>query len=282
MDKPLTLAYSTCPNDTYIFYALAHKRIDSGGLDFSITLNDVEFLNQAAPKSVFDVTKLSFSAIGHLNKSYGLLRTGAALGRNCGPLLISRPEVDFSKINSSRIAVPGLWTTANLLVNLYLKDLTDINVPETVPLIFDEIMPAVASGKFDFGVIIHEGRFTYQNYNLKSLVDLGEWWESETNLPIPLGGIAIRRNLPDEIIRGVELAIQKSIEFAHLNPSETDNYVKTHAQELAVNVIRSHIGLYVNKFTIDIGDEGETAIMTLFDKAARNNIFPKIKQPLFA
>jgi len=277
MQKKLSLAYSTCPNDTYIFYALAHEKIDMGKLVFDIRLNDVEHLNQAAKKGGVDISKLSFAAIGHLMESYGLLRSGAALGRGCGPMIVARTGTDLSRIKSGKIAVPGLWTTANLLLGLF----TD-NRPTVSPMIFDKIMPAVAAGEFDFGVIIHEGRFTYQNYGLECLVDLGQWWESETSMPIPLGGIAMRRDIPEEIIRQVEAKIRESIEFANRHPSTADNYVKTHANELSDDVVRQHIDLYVNDFSIDMGPEGESAIETLFSKARQKGLLPESSQRLFA
>ena len=277
MKKKLSLAYSTCPNDTYIFYALAHEKIDLDDLSFEIMLNDVEHLNQEARKGIIDISKLSFAAIGHLMETYGLLRSGAALGRGCGPLIVARKGSDLSKLKSGKIAVPGLWTTANLLLSLFMD-----NNQNVVPMSFDKIMPAVSSGEFDGGVIIHEGRFTYENYNLECLADLGEWWESETRQPIPLGGIVIRRDISREIICKVQSQIRKSIEFAHLNPSQTNNYIKLHSQELSEDVVRQHINLYVNEFSLDIGKEGEAAIETLFAKARKRGILPDSDRSLFA
>lgn len=275
--KPLSLAYSTCPNDTYIFFALTHGKIDMGDLSFDIRLSDVEHLNQTAKNEMVDISKLSFAAIGHLLETYGLLRSGAALGRGCGPLIVARKETDPGRIHSARIAVPGLWTTANMLLALF----TD-TMPAVQPMLFDKIMPAVASGEYDFGVIIHEGRFTYENYGLQCLVDLGRWWESETGMPIPLGGIAIRRGLSPEIIRRVEKGIHQSIEYAIGNPRDTDAYVKAHAKELSDDVIRQHIDLYVNDFSLDIGAEGAMAIEVLFSRAKEKGILPECSMPLFA
>jgi len=275
--RPLSLAYSPCPNDTYIFYALAHRKIDLGDLNFDITLNDVEHLNQAARNGSVDVSKLSFAAIGHLTYDYGLLRTGAALGRGCGPLIVARPGTDLSLIHRSRIAIPGEWTTANLLLGLFMEQ-----KPNATAMRFDDIMPAVSDCRYDFGVIIHEGRFTYQNYGLECLVDLGQWWEAKTGLPIPLGGIAVRRNLPETVIRRVETAIGQSIAYARCHPQEADAYIKAHAQELTESVIHQHVGLYVNDFSTDIGDQGESAIAALFDIAREKGILPKSRQPLFA
>ncbi len=277
MKKKLTLAYSTCPNDTYIFYGLAHQKIDTQGLSFSITLNDVEHLNQEAQRGLVDISKLSFAAIGHLMETYGLLRSGVALGKGCGPLIVARKGTNLNNLKSGKIAVPGLWTTANLLLGLFAN-----GIPNVWPMIFDQIMPAVIFGKYDYGVIIHEGRFTYQNYGLECLVDLGQWWESVTSLPIPLGGIGIRRDLPDDIICKTESVIRESIQFAHANPSAPAEYVKAHAQELSDEVIREHIALYVNEFSIDIGDEGETTIDTLFAKARERGLLPQSDKSLFA
>jgi len=277
MQKKLSLAYSTCPNDTYIFYALAHGKIDLGDLSFDIMLNDVEHLNQEAKKGIIDISKLSFAAIGHLMETYGLLRSGAALGRGCGPMIVARKGTDLNNLKSGKIAVPGLWTTANLLLGLFTK-----NRPNVFPVVFDKIMPAVEKKEFDFGVIIHEGRFTYQNYNLQCLMDLGKWWEDETKMPIPLGGIAIRRELPKEIISRVETGIRKSIEYAHRNPEEADAYIKAHAQEMSGDVISQHINLYVNDFSTDIGDQGTAAIETFFAKARKNGIIPDSDKDLFA
>jgi 1,4-dihydroxy-6-naphthoate synthase len=277
MNQKLSLAYSTCPNDTYIFYALAHGKIDTGDLEFDIRLNDVEHLNQAARRGENDVSKLSFAAIGHLTETYALLESGAALGRGCGPMVVARPGTDLGRMKTGRVAVPGLWTTANLLLELF----SDTR-PETVPMVFDQIMPSVAAGETDLGVIIHEGRFTYQNHGLKCLVDLGEWWESETRMPIPLGGIAVRRDIPREIACQVETAIRESIAFTQKNPGQADNYIRSYAQELSEAVIRQHIDLYVNEFSTDIGEEGATAIDRLFLRARSKNIIPDIRLPLFA
>jgi 1,4-dihydroxy-6-naphthoate synthase len=267
MNNALSLAYSPCPNDTYIFYALAHQKIDLEGLQFGISLHDVEHLNQAAQKKTFDVSKLSFGAIGHLLETYRLLNAGAAIGRGCGPLIVARKGSDLSHLSKSKIAVPGLWTTAFLLLSFFMKDL-----PDAYPLTFDRIMPAIQTGEYDFGVIIHEGRFTYENYGLICLQDLGEWWEAETSLPIPLGGIAIRRDIPKEIAQKVEGAIRQSIRYAFQHPDEADNYIRSHAQEMSENVIHQHIDLYVNEFSIDLKEEGKIAIETLFSRAREKGI----------
>ena len=192
-DKLLSLAYSTCPNDTFIFHALAERLVDMRGLAFRIDLADVEALNQAAIVGRHAVTKLSFAAVGHLQGRYRVLESGAALGRGCGPLIVARPDFNPQHLADTRMAVPGLWTTANLLLGLYLGGTRPVEA-----MTFDRIMPAVAEGRFDAGVIIHEGRFTYRNYNLVCLQDLGQWWEDETGHPIPLGAIAIHQDIDRE------------------------------------------------------------------------------------
>lgn len=276
MKQNLTLGYSTCPNDTFIFYALAHNLIERRGLQFKIELADVETLNQQARAGVFDISKLSFAAIGHLLDTYGVLRSGSALGRGCGPLVVARPGFNLNQIDSKKIAVPGMWTTACILLGLYLS-----KKPDVVPMLFDLIMPAVERGDLDFGVIIHEGRFTYKNYGLISLLDLGKWWEQKTSLPIPLGGIAIRRDIAPEIARSVETAIRESALYGFKHRTETDGYVKKYAGEMSSAVIRRHIDLYVNEFTVEIGEQGKEAIEALFEMARDRGMLPESKMPVF-
>lgn len=275
----LSLAYSTCPNDTFLFHALATGLIDLKGLSYNITLDDVETLNQKAKQSVYDISKLSFAAMGHLQDTYGLLRSGAALGRGCGPLVIAKPDQakDLKTSKDVTIAVPGLYTTANLLLGLYMGRQTHVT-----PMVFDEIMPAVAKGDCDYGLIIHEGRFTYPSHGLCQVVDLGEWWESETGLPIPLGGIAVKRDLPSKTIETIEQSISESVSYAFQNPEASDDYVKTHARELSDDVIRQHIQLYVNDFTVNLGQEGTLAVENFFDLARSNGVLPSSSKPLFA
>ncbi|MCK4468374.1 MAG: 1,4-dihydroxy-6-naphthoate synthase [Desulfobacterales bacterium] len=272
----LKLGYSTCPNDTFIFYALAHNLIERRGLQFRIELADVETLNQQARAGVFDISKLSFAAIGHLLDTYGVLRSGSALGRGCGPLVVARPGFNLNQIDSKKIAVPGMWTTACMLLGLYLS-----KKPDVIPMLFDLIMPAVERGDLDFGVIIHEGRFTYKNYGLISLLDLGKWWEQKTSLPIPLGGIAIRRDIAPEIARSVETAIRESTLYGFKHRTETDAYVKKYAREMSSAVIRRHIDLYVNGFTIEIGEQGKEAVEALFEMARNRGILPESKKTVF-
>lgn len=272
-----TLAYSTCPNDTFIFHALVHGLVQAGDLRFETHLHDVEALNTFAGTRRFDITKLSFAAIGCLRERYALLRSGAALGRGCGPLIVARPGFDPRRLGEVPIAVPGLMTTAHLLLGLYLG-----KRPLAVPMVFDTIMPQVASGAFEAGLIIHESRFTYPEHGLTCVDDLGAFWERETGLPIPLGGIAAARDLPKDEIARVESAISQSVRHAFAHPDASRDYIKRHAVELADDVIRRHIGLYVNDFSIDLGDEGITAVKTLMKRAEKSGLIPASTLPLFA
>jgi len=274
--KTLSLGYSTCPNDTLAFYALAHHRVDSGGLEFNIEMADVEQLNQKARQGLLDVTKLSFAALGNLLDRYGLLRSGAALGRGCGPLIVARPGVELDALASRPVAVPGLWTTAAMLLGLYAAP------PNLVPMSFETIMPSLQRGDLDIGVIIHEGRFTYREHGLDCLLDLGDWWEAETGMPIPLGCIAARRDLPPDTVRSVEKTIRDSVTYGLGNRKEAMAYVTRHAQELTPSVIGQHIDLYVNCFTVDLGAEGEKAVETLFQLAEKKGLIHGAQPKLFA
>ncbi|RUA02922.1 MAG: 1,4-dihydroxy-6-naphthoate synthase [Deltaproteobacteria bacterium] len=277
MTKTLSLGYSTCPNDTFIFHAMTHGRVGDDAFEFRPVLEDVETLNQKARFRTLDVTKLSFAAIGHLTESYGLLRSGAALGRGCGPLIVARSGKDLSHLDRSAVAVPGEWTTASLLLGLYLS-----RPPAVTAMPFDRIMPAVAGGEVDYGVIIHEGRFTFGSYGLTDLLDLGQWWEDETGLPIPLGGIAIRRDLGRSVAAVVEKIIQKSVRYAFDHPEASRNYVNAHAREMEDRVVDQHIGLYVNEDSERIGLQGQAAIEMLFKKARQAGMMPESRADLFA
>lgn len=281
MNKKLSLAFSTCPNDTFIFHALAHGLIECGGLEFDISLADVEQLNQDARSGRHDVSKLSFAAFGQLADKYALLRSGAALGRGCGPLVIAKPDFDMARLPWAKIAVPGMMTTAWMLFGMYMSGWF-AKLPNVTALTFDRIMQAVSEGEFDVGVIIHEGRFTYQEYGLVQIVDLGKWWEDKTGLPIPLGCIAVRRDVDKNIARMVERAISDSLSLAMKNPKETDAYVKKYAMEISSDVIRQHIALYVNDYSLDLGEDGKTAVSTLFDMAADAGLVARNLPSLFA
>jgi 1,4-dihydroxy-6-naphthoate synthase len=271
-DKLLSLAYSTCPNDTFIFHALAKRLVDMRGLAFKIDLADVEALNRVAANGMYAVSKLSFAAIGHLQGRYRILESGAALGRGCGPLIVAKPGFDPQRLADARIAVPGHWTTANLLLGLYIGRKMPV---EAMP--FDLIMPAVTRGEFDAGVIIHEGRFTYPDYGLVCLEDLGQWWEEETGHPIPLGAIAVREDIAPQVAGRINAVIRDSIEYAYANPGAADDYIRQHAQEMEPEVIRQHIELYVNPFSIQLGKKGKQAVEALYSRAAVQGIIPENK-----
>jgi len=277
--KTLTLGYSPCPNDTFIFYAMIHGKIDTGGLEFKETLLDVETLNQKALNAELDLTKISYHAFGHLRDNYTLLRSGSALGRGCGPIVVSKDAYTMEELRDKKIAIPGKLTTASLL--LQLSDPAFINSSNLIIMPFQEIMDAVANGDVDAGVIIHESRFTFVSYGLKRVIDLGQWWEKETALPIPLGGILAKRELGRELILTIEDLLRQSIEYSYNNRFEPMGYIKQHSQELSDGVIKDHINLYVNNFTIDIGNEGEKAVVELFSRAEDAGIIPKSDQPLF-
>jgi 1,4-dihydroxy-6-naphthoate synthase len=265
---PLQIGFSPCPNDTYIMAALAQDRLDSP-LIFVPVIEDVETLNQWALEEKLEATKLSFAALGRVRNAYGLLYSGGALGRGCGPLLVGKPGRSLADVAQSVIAAPGELTTACLLLGLYLG-----KSPQFKHMLFSDIMPAVAEGTADFGLIIHEGRFTFHQYGLEALLDLGAWWEQETGSPIPLGGIAIRRDLGREIAEIVDRAIYQSLQSAHGNPAGVMPYVLSHAQEMDATVVQQHIQLYVNSFSFHLGAEGVEAVDTLFSRAEAADLIP--------
>ena len=277
--KTLTLGYSPCPNDTFIFYAMIHGKIDTGRLEFKETLLDVETLNQKALNAELDLTKISYHAFGHLRDKYALLRSGSALGRGCGPIVVTKDGHTMEDLRDKKIAIPGKLTTASLLLQLYNSAFA--NSSNLIIMPFHEIMDAVANGDVDAGVIIHESRFTYVSCGLSRVIDLGRWWEKETGLPIPLGGILAKRELGRELILKVEDLLRQSIEYSYNNRFEPMGYIKEHSQELSDGVIKDHISLYVNDFTIDVGEEGEKAITELISRAEDSGIMPKSEQPLF-
>ena len=276
------LAFSSCPNDTFIFKAIARQLIDLHGYCFDIVLEDVETLNQRAAKGTYDITKLSFAAFGSLAQTYALLRTGSALGLGCGPLIISLPGRSLDDKTKPVIAVPGMGTTAYHLFRLYVDDKFIDMEASIIPMPFEKIMPAVIEKKVDFGVIIHEGRFVYPDMGLELKADLGLWWEDKTFLPIPLGCIAIKRDIDPAIACDIQKLIGQSIDHAFLNPSMAYDYIQTHAQELDEDVIQQHIGLYVNNFSKDIGEKGEAAITTFFKKARASGLIKNFESSLFA
>ena len=277
MTRALTLGYSPCPNDTYIFYALVQGKVTVPGITFQERLEDVETLNQLALDGALDLTKISYHALGHLRERYALLRSGGALGRGCGPLIVARPGIRLEDLRSGTIAIPGRLTTAWLLLQLFDRRMSNV-----VVMTFDRIMQAVAAGSVTAGLIIHESRFTYPLHKLEMLLDLGAWWEQHSGLPIPLGGILGKRSLGAELLSKVEDAIRKSLRYARAHESEVLSYVKQHSQEMDETVMKSHIDLYVNDFSRDLGEEGVAAVQRLFAEAEERDIFPRSERPLFA
>ncbi len=277
MTQTLTIGYSPCPNDTFIFYALIHGGVQVPGIAFREQLEDVETLNRMALDGRLDITKISYHALGHLREHYAMLRSGGALGRGCGPLIVAKAGTRLSDLKRGVIAVPGTLTTAYLLLRLFDPSVTNITV-----LTFDRIMDAVSRGEATAGLIIHESRFTYPLYKLEKLLDLGEWWEQHSGLPIPLGAILGKRSLGRETLLKVEAGIRESLHYANTHPDEVLAYCKQHSQEMDETVMKSHIGLYVNDFSLDLGREGLTAVQRLFAEAEARGVFPRSDKPLLA
>jgi 1,4-dihydroxy-6-naphthoate synthase len=275
--KPLSLAYSPCPNDTFIFTPWVEGRVQDAPAVVE-RFEDIDTLNQIALRGEPDVVKVSFHALGHLRDRYCLLRSGGALGRGCGPLVVARTPFAHGDLARKTVAIPGKLTTAALLVRLFAPELPDANI--TV-MRFDQIMPAVCSGAVDAGVIIHESRFTYQRHGLTQIVDLGDWWERKTGHAIPLGGILMRRDLGDELIRRTEQALAQSVDFAFAHTDLVWPTVRRHAQEMEDDVMRQHIALYVNEFSRNYGTEGEAAIAHLLTTAEHLGIVPPSDRPLY-
>ena len=274
----LEVGFSPCPNDTFIFHALITGRVLTPGVTWRARLEDVEVLNRLAFARMLPVTKISFHAYGHLRESYALLSSGAALGRGCGPLLMAREgALRHPDREGARIAIPGKWTSAALLLRLYAPELAP---RQLIEMPFHKILGTVLRGEADAGLIIHESRFTYQDHGLVSLVDLGSWWEKETGLPIPLGGIVAERSLGRKTLRAVEASLRTSVVHARLHPEDSAEYVKRHAQEISPEVTRAHIELYVNHFTEELGAEGIKAVSVLYERAEREGIVPRYDGPL--
>lgn len=274
----LTLGFSPCPNDCFIFDAIVHHRIDLEGLTFDVRLADVEALNLDAFAGNAGVTKLSYHALAHCADRYVLLDAGSALGRNCGPLLISKRAITAEEIADGRlrIAIPGTYTTANLLLGLAFPA-----AQQKTPVLFSEIEPALLRGDYDAGLIIHENRFTYEARGLRRIIDLGEFWEQETSMPIPLGGIVVHRSLPRDVQLAVNRVVRRSVEYAFAHPDASLPYVRAHAQEMSEDIMYKHIDLYVNDFSIDLRAEGRAAVTCLFDRAREAGVIPSVTSDLF-
>lgn len=273
----LTLGFSPCPNDTFIFDAMVHHKIDTEGLDFEYHLADVEKLNNEAFNQVPDITKLSFHAFMHVAGNYLLLDSGAALGFGAGPLVVSRKVAGFEELAGKIIGIPGVYTTANLLFSLAMT-----RPVVKKELLFSDIENAILAGELDAGVIIHESRFTYQSKGLRKLADLGEFWEQETGLPVPLGGIAAHRRLGSQVIAKVNRTIRRSIEFAFSNKGSLNEFIRCNAREMNETVMQQHIDLYVNQFSVSLGNEGENAVKKMFEYAVHKGVVAKMPSHIFA
>ena len=274
----LTLGFSPCPNDCFMFDAMVHRRIDLEGLEFDVRMADIEALNAAAFAGDVDITKLSFHAYAYCADDYVLLDAGSALGRNCGPLLISQRPISPEEVAAGhlRIAIPGKYTTANFLLSLAFPRATDKS-----ECLFSEIEGGVLDGRFDAGLIIHENRFTYADRGLKKIIDLGEFWESETGAAIPLGGIVINRRLPDDVRQRVNRVMRRSVEYAFANRDASLPFVRAHAQAMSDDVMYKHIDLYVNDYSVDLGVDGRRAVEVLFERARASGVIPEMKEGLF-
>jgi len=274
----LSLGFSPCPNDCFMFDAIVNRRIDLEGLSFDVRMDDVEALNKAAFAGGVDVTKLSYHAYAYCADRYVLLDAGSALGRNCGPLLISKRPIAPEDVAAGhlRIAIPGEYTTANFLLGLAFPAARD-----RTELVFSEIEPALLAGRFDAGLIIHENRFTYEAKGLRKIIDLGEFWEGETGAPIPLGGIVVRRSLAGEVKQTLNRLVRRSVDYAFAHREASLPFVREHAQEMSEDVMYRHIDLYVNEYSVDLGPEGRRAVQLLFERARESGIIPRLDAPLF-
>jgi 1,4-dihydroxy-6-naphthoate synthase len=279
----LGLGFSTCPNDTFMFHALVKGLVAHHGTSFSVYMDDIEALNRralgesSAPRLA--MSKVSASTVPFVNDDYVVLRAGAALGRGVGPLVVCRadaPLTSLADLAGKRVAVPGLRTTAYLLLSLFAPS----NL-EVTPMRFEQVMPRVASGEFDAGLIIHESRFTYPSHGLRALADVGQLWEQSTELPLPLGVIVARRELGAERLSALESALRDSVRHAFAHPEDSRSYIREHAQELSEDVCAQHIALYVNPFSVDIGEQGALALETLLARGEAVGLLPRLRKPLF-
>ncbi|MDF1548456.1 MAG: 1,4-dihydroxy-6-naphthoate synthase [Bacteroidales bacterium] len=272
----LRLGFSTCPNDTFIFDAMVHHKIDTKGIEFELLLADVEELNKIAFQGEIDITKLSYHAYAYASEQYKLLDSGSALGDNNGPLLISKRKIYPDEVEDLSIAVPGKYTTANLLLSIaYPKSL------KKKEYLFSDIEEAVLSNEVDAGLIIHENRFTYEKKGLRKIIDLGEYWQEHTKMPIPLGGIVVNRKLTNDLQLMINKMVRESLEFAYKNPESSLSFMKQYAQEMSREIMQKHVDLYVNNYSLDLGKNGKKAILRLYEEANRIKGFPKISQNIF-
>ena len=274
--KDLSLGFSTCPNDTFVFDALLHGKVDTEGLTFDSVMEDVEALNRRAISGELDVTKLSYAAFAHLTDRYALLDAGSALGNNCGPLLIARKPMNVDEINAAHIAIPGKMTTANFLLSLAYP-----NAQNKREVLFSDIEDAVLRGETEAGLIIHENRFTYAQKGLVKILDLGEFWEMTTGLPIPLGAIVVRKDFPIEMQQRMNRVLRRSVEYAFAHPADVMPFVRQHAQEMEEAVMRAHIELYVTHHTVDLGNDGREAVRQMFQIAREKGLLANYRNDFF-
>ena len=272
----MKIGFSPCPNDTFIFDALIHQKVDTEGLEFEPIMADVKELNTMAFHGELPISKLSFHAFAHLIEKYVLLDAGSALGFGCGPLVISKDAIDPRDMSTKKVAIPGIYTTANFLLSLAYPEIKAKEV-----MLFSEIENAVLNEACDAGLIIHENRFTYEEKGLRKIKDLGAYWEENYHAPIPLGGIMVRRDVELEIAQRIERSIRRSVEYAFKNPEDSAGFVRQHAQEMSVEVQRQHIELYVNEFSISLGEKGRQAVRLLFEKARELKIIPASNKSIF-
>lgn len=273
MNKKITLGFSPCPNDTFIFDAMVHHKIDTEGLEFDYFMADVEELNTKAFNGIPDVCKVSYHAYLHLINDYILLNSGSALGDDVGPLFISKKDLSNHNLNDISVAIPGNYTTANLLLSIAYPE-----VKNKKEVLFSDIETKLLNEDFDAGVIIHENRFTYHKRGLKLIADLGKRWFELTQQPIPLGGIVIKRNLDKDIINSVNRILKKSVEYAFANPESPMGFIRCNAQEMEEEVMMKHINLYVNQYSVELGDKGRKAVETLFNLAFAKGLIDTFPQ----
>ena len=263
--KILRLGISPCPNDTFIFYHLLNRQVFP--FEIEPVIRDVEELNRLVLSEALDVSKVSFGLAGKVLDRYIIMDSGAALGRGCGPLILSRKKISRSELSQARIAIPGVNTTAALLLRLFIPKASDL-----VEMPFNEIVDAICKGEVDAGCVIHETRFTYRDFGLELVQDLGEWWEESTKSPIPLGGIVARRSIPLSELMVLNDAIKRSMRFAQENYHEVSGFIGRHAQEISPEIQRKHIDLYVNEYSYDLGEDGRQAVTFLFEKACQHGL----------
>ena len=272
----LTLGFSPCPNDTFIFDAMVHGRIDTEGLEFDYFLADVEELNRKALNSEVDITKMSYHAYAYVAQNYLILDAGSALGHRNGPLLISKRLINISELANVRIAIPGKYTTANLLFSIAWPEATN-----KTEYLFSDIEEALIKDEVDAGLIIHETRFTYFKKGLHKIADMGEYWEQLTGLPIPLGAIVIKRNIPYDIAQKVNRILRRSLEYAYKDSFVSYDFVAGNAKEMDSTVINNHIRLFVNEYTLHLGNKGREAINELFRIAGERGVIPSLPDWIF-